>query len=1331
MAYVLRANTGGYVSGGDATPAFVRKDVGADYDEVYLSFEVLLPSTYLAALDASTSGGVVGPIGGWTDAADADGGGIYFDNQAYTGPDPTPQWWGYYQYYTTSYGFGEDSEATTDHVEADMWHTINLRLSSSGGDVQIDGDEYDGITSQQADPTVRYDVKAAHIKDISAAISPYGTPAGNLVMSVVADSGGTPTGSVLHTQTFTPATWVVGPYPYKHTVDWDIPMGDYWLVFTDDAAASESVFSNGWQMQGAGGVSGPFGPSTQSVALAMFGDPLTSTTMRYDGASWISPSLFPGTGIYLSDNIRQIKLGQPFPDYWDVAGDIYFRNVKWGTTGFGSSDLGADDFSSGDLSGWDYTTGDVEVVDDSTIPSPGSAPSNDDFANATALSGASGSDNATTDISGATTQTGEPAGAYKTVWYTWTAPADAQHQFTTTEDRTINVYTGSSVSALTPVTTSSVGLNSVKWETTAGTVYYIQVGVPKPWASGGSSVAHAVFVPAQYDDIGDAFVISGGGRVTFNNFNASMETNEDNYNEGEPSLWAMFDLSDFFKGRFTLSLDTISGAVTPYAVLYQVNDPSFDPDSPDFSLLDAVQRPNSFNNMYWGDGTQSVAADSIVIDPTDSATGKFYLFVGDWNFEGDTGRIQLTYRLETSGPKYCLDAVDVANTGSPTVTVHSGYIMDSQDTNTTDLAVGSTNEGNYLYGAISIFRDTVIIDGDNLPPPGQYEMYVTFLNESGPYMNIRRNGLPLLPLAYAYGLAGEGAAITGLPDRFGDNSGPTLVPILEGDTISISMWRDDTAQLSKICFVQRTTGGTTGEDISILANPIVLGASPSDDFTTTGNIVGADFDSGWVQSDMCIADNGDVYVAVGVEDPKIGGVFVNRNFVYVYRWDGATWTKILTVDQGKTFPNYPVAVSMDTDGTNVYLSYGAPDGTTFSGTENTAIYVQKYSPGSGWTVITTSAGIRAVPSRTDSFSYIGTEVEWHRLKVSPGGVPWIVWSETVDNHHAGYDRGGRPRVACYQGGTSWSVFDGPSPPDLTNAYVSGVMGADGAWGSEYVADHWHVDLTFCHHDGPNEYPSVCYVANIWYESVDDIGSLGNIIYAEWDGASWQNTLQFQADQVWPMGDVRGGFGTLGVGFWEWWSQGTVLVDDGQVPYLLLALGHTQYGDRGVAGKLAEDGSTFVSLNPDVDPYQAGAGYWSYQGAPYAFTPFDKWGDGWNYPSMDATIDKDGNLFMFFAYDWWGGNLLVQQAEIGTTDGWITACPELQGVALDYDTETPAVRTDADGNLYLLQQLIPWEPTQSLAVSVIKFERANYTPWLATHETPTILASVDIAHGKAS
>lgn len=129
----------------------------------------------------------------------------------------------------------------------------------------------------------------------------------------------------------------------------------------------------------------------------------------------------------------------------------------------------------------------------------GLVPTNDDFANAAVLPGATGKVAGT--LHAATAQPGEPLGSAggatgqgRTVWYSWTAPKSAQFSFHVPTDAlnaVISVYTGSTVSALTNVVS---GEYECDFNATSGTVYHIAVDTADSSTEGFTLVYNEGFV---------------------------------------------------------------------------------------------------------------------------------------------------------------------------------------------------------------------------------------------------------------------------------------------------------------------------------------------------------------------------------------------------------------------------------------------------------------------------------------------------------------------------------------------------------------------------------------------------------------------------------------------------------------------------------------------------------------------------------------------------------------------------------------------------------------------------------------------------------------------
>jgi hypothetical protein len=123
---------------------------------------------------------------------------------------------------------------------------------------------------------------------------------------------------------------------------------------------------------------------------------------------------------------------------------------------------------------------DISVTDE-TVPGPPRI--NDNFAAAQLLAGARGSIAANNRR--ATSEPGEPANGSSTtnsVWFSWTAPADARVTFTATAsgfDPVLCVYTGKTLASLfltaSNITDFSGGKTNISFEAAAGVVYFLSI----------------------------------------------------------------------------------------------------------------------------------------------------------------------------------------------------------------------------------------------------------------------------------------------------------------------------------------------------------------------------------------------------------------------------------------------------------------------------------------------------------------------------------------------------------------------------------------------------------------------------------------------------------------------------------------------------------------------------------------------------------------------------------------------------------------------------------------------------------------------------------------
>jgi hypothetical protein len=177
------------------------------------------------------------------------------------------------------------------------------------------------------------------------------------------------------------------------------------------------------------------------------------------------------------------------------------------------------------------TTGPIQVVKPTGTATSaasfavGTAPANDNFANARVIGGNAGT--VAGSNTGASKEPGEPNHAGNaggsSVWYSWTAPGSGSWQLDTAGssfDTLLAVYTGTSVAALSLVASnddSGIGVTSqLTFNATAGTTYYFAVdgyggvtgNITLNWAFTGNLPSITSFSPAT-GGVGTAVTITG------------------------------------------------------------------------------------------------------------------------------------------------------------------------------------------------------------------------------------------------------------------------------------------------------------------------------------------------------------------------------------------------------------------------------------------------------------------------------------------------------------------------------------------------------------------------------------------------------------------------------------------------------------------------------------------------------------------------------------------------------------------------------------------------------------------------------------------------------
>ncbi|OQX01839.1 MAG: hypothetical protein BWK80_59135, partial [Desulfobacteraceae bacterium IS3] len=171
-------------------------------------------------------------------------------------------------------------------------------------------------------------------------------------------------------------------------------------------------------------------------------------------------------------------------------------------------------------------------------------PANDNFANATVLTGITGQ---TTGSNINATPEGESTWYVKSVWWKWTAPETGAFYFDTHGSNfgtTLTVYIGSAVDSLTEIAVNGYDgsdNSSLAFRANAGTVFYIAVYGNDSYASGEIVLNWRKANPLANDNFADAAVLTGvSGQTTGSNIDATSET-------GEVSTWCEYGKSVWWK----------------------------------------------------------------------------------------------------------------------------------------------------------------------------------------------------------------------------------------------------------------------------------------------------------------------------------------------------------------------------------------------------------------------------------------------------------------------------------------------------------------------------------------------------------------------------------------------------------------------------------------------------------------------------------------------------------------------------------------------------------------------------------------------------------------
>lgn len=335
MANALRANS--TAAGDDVWVALLTAAYSPD---VYVELEVSWPAASKTAWD--TDGYIP-----WFIAVDQ-----HDAVTAYTG-SPRQSLFNFfnavnldYSSFPTAHWYANDSTDISSSAADDTWHVIRIHADSSfqlefgvdGGANTFTGDEIapnvpntdTGVSSPFGDVAAHSKIAGRFQADsdgdlalLKIPLQKNGSPSDSVRVQVCADGGGAP-GTILDTQTIAAsslpanATFTYSPgITLSHT-------GYFWIVLSRTGALDPT--NNYSYAAGGGTANGEYFDSGSST-WGTFG----SRDVNIRGAWQMLPFL--------------LAIGSYFADPVDAP--VYYRSVKIGTSGFGSSDLFSEDWSTG------------------------------------------------------------------------------------------------------------------------------------------------------------------------------------------------------------------------------------------------------------------------------------------------------------------------------------------------------------------------------------------------------------------------------------------------------------------------------------------------------------------------------------------------------------------------------------------------------------------------------------------------------------------------------------------------------------------------------------------------------------------------------------------------------------------------------------------------------------------------------------------------------------------------------------------------------------------------------------------------------------------------
>lgn len=651
------------------------------------------------------------------------------------------------------------------------------------------------------------------------------------------------------------------------------------------------------------------------------------------------------------------------------------------------------------------------------------------------------------------------------------------------------------------------------------------------------------------------------------------------------------------------------------------------------------------NLDYLSDGCwdSTVYYDDLVYLATISLneTG-FRLYIEVSNFTGAGADFELTFGV---GPYVVrVQAEDNLNGDSPTASIVSGWVRDTQASLLTDADPGVTD--------FSFLPSFYVIEP--LLATGVYEPVSARLRRHGANSTNQTVSLLRNELSVGYARIGEMVGLVDVAETLALTGGtgtqqinftPAEFAMVEGDTLAVKLgfrWTTVTTEYLECDWVEFERWSHRHQFADLLVEEqdsalpylsgshLPLGAAGPDISDEVGYHVVAGAGGFAAGMDMCVTDDGSVWVSMVEAN---GALYT----VALRMWDGSSWTTVETDvwSHGDQTDNQWRAFHSRcaTDGTDIWVGWGEYRHT--GGTnEDWHFKVRRYDVGgASWDSELTVPVPTGEDEATTGFAWeIGSDESSPTMQIGPDGRIWVA---VVTYQRSASPINRKPYVWYYDGSWTDTALPDPTIGGDNTRYDAGFV----EWESIY-----NIDLCFRNAAGLSDEPSVAFVARYFGGTT---GPFAHLCYSEYDGASWSAYVQTIINSnnetgVWPRylsRDatalwVNGTDGSL-------WQQGQRLLDGGDGIYYVAATG---YATQNTVDMLA-----VAKLNQDGDGWEdrsyAGAGWDNIRGT--AAGPWQAFG-------MDACVDAAGRIWVM-AQDWDQEQRFIAVAgETGNGLGWRTA-----------------------------------------------------------------------------